>query len=192
MKPLVVSAPRAHRNVSPSSAPPPSPPPPEEGRGRQLLRGSARGLAEIARWTEVDEVGAILLDTVEGPTVTALNVWDGIVTLVDARKVWQQGRHTQDWGLQVGGLMRVGLGLGGMIPGMPGIVSEACLGAYCLGEGIVRKDGESLAMGATQLGAALGMACMASGVGGHLGQTIAIVSLLGRAGYMAHERWQKD
>ena len=145
-------------------------------------------MAEIARWTEVDEVGAILLNTVDGPTVTALNVWDGVVTLADAHQVLKRGRQQDDLGLKVGGVVRLGLGAGGMIPGMAGVVAEALLGAYCLGEGVVRKDNESLAMGATQLGAAIGMACMASGVGGHLGQTIAIVSLLGRAGYVAHER----
>ena len=171
------------------ATPPPPEPPEQPGRMGQLARSGLHGMAELARWTEVDEVGALLLNTVDGPVLTALNVWDGVVTLVDARKVLRQGREQGHLGLQVGGLMRLGFGLGGMIPGMPGIVSEALLGTYCLGEGLVRRDSETTAMGLSQLGASVGLALMASGVGGHLGQSLAIASLLGRAGYMAHSRY---
>lgn len=169
----------------------PPPPPEPSGRVEKLARASVHGMAELARWTEVDEVGALVLNTVEGPALTALNIWDGVVTLVDARKVLKEGRERDHLGLQVGGVMRLGLGLGGMIPGMTGIVSEALLGTYCLGEGLIRKDTETTAMGLTQLGASVGLALMAAGVGGHLGQGLAIASLLGRAGYMAQTRYLK-
>lgn len=171
--------------------PEPPTPPPQPGRVRELARTGLRGMAEMARWTEVDEVGALLLNTVDGPTLTALNIWDGVVTLVDARKVLQQGRERDHLGLQIGGVARLGLGLGGMIPGMTGVVSEALLGTYCLGEGLIRKDAETTAMGLTQLGASVGLALMVAGVGGHLGQGLAVASLLGRAGYMAHSRYSK-
>ncbi|MBS2036256.1 hypothetical protein JST97_14795 [bacterium] len=176
---------------SPQGPTPPPEPPETSGRMQRLARTGLHSMAELARWTEVDEVGALLLNTVDGPALTALNIWDGVVTLVDARKVLEQGRQNDHLGLQVGGVMRLGLGLGGMIPGMTGIVSEALLGTYCLGEGLLRQDTETTAMGLTQLGASVGLALMATGVGGHLGQSLAIASLVGRAGYMVHSRHSK-
>lgn len=161
---------------------------PKPTRWSELARKSAHHVAQAARFTEVDDLGTLLLGQADTPLMTALNAWDGLVTAFDGQQMVREGMRSGERGQQIGGAVRVGLGLAGMWPGATGFVAEAALGAYCLTEGLIQGDREGAVMGLTQLGSSVGLAAASAGLGGHWGPALSAVSLAGRLAYVVAER----
>lgn len=145
-------------------------------KGNVLRSSVERGLAltaEAARWVEIDDLTNILMPSQNG-LVTALSIMDGTVSALDGMELFRQGRDESSTAKKCGGIARIGLGLGGAIPGLTGIACEAALGAYTTIEGVQEGNKATALSGLTQAGVAAGSLLALNGIGGALGPALVI------------------
>lgn len=153
----------------------------------QFAKRATDSTAELARWVELDEVATVLLGS-KSNTVAALGILDGAVTAWDGGRLFREGRQEHDRMKMIGGGIRMGLGVGGALPGMAGAACEGALGGYLVGEGLCNKDSETAAVGLTQMGVAAGMMLMSRQLGGSLGPGLILGGCLVRAGVLTYNR----
>ena len=141
----------------------------------QAVKQVVRTTADVARWTEVDDLANLVIPRRTG-VLRALNTLDAVVTAYDGFRMLDKNA--------VGGAVRIGCGVGAMAPGMAGIASEAACGVYCTAEGVLKKDATTAVVGLTQLGVATGSGLAAAGIGGPLGKLLVLGSCGARVAYL--------
>lgn len=147
--------------------------------------------AEVGRWVELDETAAVLIPRLPRTAMSSLGVVDGLITAYDGLEQAQEGLREGDRLDVTGGFVRVGLGLGGMTPGLPGAIFEGLCGLYSVGEGHVRDNDVTKVAGLTQLGVSFGMGALALGLRGPLGPALVLGSGAARLGYFLHDLHQR-
>jgi hypothetical protein len=135
----------------------------------------------------MDELASVFIPA-ESRLVTGLGIADGLITAGEGAVLLKEGLRDGDKLKTAGSLARIGLGLGGALPGTAGACCEGLLGSYVVGESILTHDRPGLLLGLTQIGVSVGVYLAGQGIGGPIGNLLIVGSCATRvAGLAKHQ-----
>jgi hypothetical protein len=143
--------------------------------------------AAVTRWVEMDELASVFMAS-DSNLVTGLGIADGLITAGEGVVLLQEGLSEKSRLKTAGSVARIGLGLGGALPGVAGATCEGLLGSYVVGESLISHDHQGLLLGLTQIGVSAGVFLASQGIGGPLGNILILGSCATRvAGLAKHQ-----
>lgn len=140
--------------------------------------------AAVTRWVEMDELASVFVAS-DSNFVTGLGIADGLITASEGALLLQEGLSQKNHLKTAGSVARIGLGLGGALPGLAGAACEGLLGSYIVGESLISSDHQGLLLGLTQIGVSAGVYLASQGIGGPLGNVLIVGSCATRVAGLA-------
>ncbi|MBI2266332.1 MAG: hypothetical protein HYU64_14395 [Armatimonadetes bacterium] len=145
-----------------------------------------RPVAEALEVMDLDETAAAMTGDLTHPLVTALGVVDGIKAISKGIVHIREAGETGDGEKKFHGILRIALGAGSMLPGMPGNIFVGAGGIQAAIEGTRSGQRKMQFAGILQTGVAVGIGAAYFGIGGPIGR-IAVLAL--NAGKLIHHFW---